>query len=230
MKGSWPAGPAHPQDQGGKAAPAPTLCSRLEPLLACRPPATPLWDHFGGRLPSGNSFPAPLPPRPGCDSASCVSGEALGQGPGLRAALRSRRSRVQRPPALPVPRRGRQRLVLRSLFPVSGTFSRPSLHPPPTLPQIYSSTLGELGRHPASPIGLLSNRRTHRVAPGGEAGRRQRGGRRRPWRLRIGRALPHAPLRPPPGAAGLLIPTASKLLSGLPPSAPGVGADVKGRR
>lgn len=125
-------------------------------------------------------------------------GYALGRDPGLCAGLWSGRSGALRPPFFLFPGGGRQLLFLRSPFPVPCAFSRLSLHLPPTLPQIYSSTLGELGRHPASPIGLLSNWCTHRPAPGGEVGRREGSGRARPGRPGIGCALPHVTSLPPP--------------------------------
>ena len=99
-----------------------------------------------------------------------------------RAAVCAMRSGGRSPAPAPLLSSGggRRLLFLRSFFPVPRAFSRLWLHPPPTLPQIYSSTLGELGRHPASPIGLPSNWCIHRPAPGGELGRREGGGSSRP--------------------------------------------------
>lgn len=120
---------------------------------------------FPGSFPQATAFPQSL-----SSKRSQHPGYALGRDPGLCVGLWSGRSSVLRPPFFLFPGGGRQLLFLRSLFPVPCAFSRLSLHLPPTLPQIYSSTLGELGRHPASPIGLLSNWCTHRARAGWRGG------------------------------------------------------------
>lgn len=155
-----------------------------------------------------------------------------------RAAVGSQQrppgTRLQPAPALlPVP--GRQKtsfFFLPSFFPVPCAFSRLSLHPPPSLPQIYSSTLGELGRHPASPIALPSNWCTHRRARGWKVERGEGSGRSRPSRRGIGRALPHIPPLPlpPPRCYGDPDTDCPQMHLHPPPSARGPGADVKGRR
>lgn len=160
-----------------------------------------------GRPPTpGTSF-SPLPPW----SAEPVHlvGAVRGSGPRAGAgrqpvfATAVRSPRALSPPFFLLPGGGRQRLSLRSFFPVPCAFPRFSLHPPPTLPQIYSSTLGELGQHPASPIGLPSNWCTHtslhQAGRWGGGSELAAGSHRSPG---IGRALPHLPPYPSPRCSG----------------------------
>lgn len=65
-------------------------------------------------------------------------------------------SSVRTPALLPDPGGGKPTILPSSSFPV---FSASSALAPPShslFPQIYSSTLGELGRHPASPTGVAT--------------------------------------------------------------------------
>ena len=211
------------------------LLTPQAPPRALATPASLLWDEFEGPYTRATTFSPLLSPRvSGCGITLWTSSPAPSY-PGLCAGLWSGGSAACWETA---PARARpsscsleaedQLLFLADSFPAPRAFSRLLLHPPPSLPQIYSSTLGELGRHPASPIGLPSNY-TGRSWAGKWGGGREVADRGLGCRGLGAHYLIFHPY-PPPGAAGILIPTAPDSSPSSLPSVGRPGADVKGRR